>query len=63
MYATEIYCCLQLEDFAKKQKEEDKLGSAERAFQQAIEYTGANIDWRRRNEAELTDWLKAQTGP
>lgn len=45
----------ELEDFVLSN--EGQLGSSERAFQQAIESTELNIEWRKKNEGKVFGWL------
>ena len=36
----------------------NQLGTAERAFTQAIERAQANVEWRSRHYNEVLQWLK-----
>ncbi|XP_013400083.2 putative aminopeptidase-2 [Lingula anatina] len=41
----------------------DNLGSGQRAFEQAVEKTQANIKWMQANEKKLGEWLAANVDP
>ena len=48
---------LQLQNFIEINSQ--KLGSAERAADQAVEQTQANIEWRANYEVEVGAWLSS----
>jgi len=39
----------------------DDLGATENAFNQVLDEIAANIEWRKKNQGPVTEWLKKQT--
>lgn len=57
MFSTEW----ELSDLQRFVNEHPNLGTGERAFQQAIESTKANLKWRNDNEENIISWLENQS--
>ena len=47
--------CIQVKEFFQKKLQQENL----RVVSQALDSIKMNIDWRRRNEQMLIDWLKS----